>query len=309
MKSILNRLLLLTVLFAPATIRSQTLVPNGDFELWGPVTGNYQDPQYWDTPNPEIANIPFFGITVVSKSTDHESGSYSVKLETKHLSVPPLYVPGFITLGNLTLNLAAGTYSITGGAPIADNPTHLKGYFKYFPKGGDSCVVAIGLLKTNGNVRDTIGSGYYSSKDSVPDWTPFSAWIDYTMTGPPDSMNVFALSTAQEVNMHVGTTLYLDNLFLDYTVSTGNHSSQQEIDSYLDRETKRLLVFFNFEEPCLTSVCLFDMMGRKVAESHASMVKNGRQVFSTAALPRGIYVLEVLHSGNKFSRKFFINSN
>jgi len=290
-----------------SAVSGQTAVPNGDFELWKPPNGNYQDPVSWDTPNKAVANIPIIGIVVVSRSTDHESGNYSVKLETKHLSVPPLDVPGFITLGTLTINLTAGSYTLTGGVPITDNPTHLQGYYKFLPQGGDSCVMAIGLFRNQSGVRDTIGSGYFSTRSTVSDWTPFSAWIDYTMTGAPDSMNIFALSTAQETGMHTGTTLYLDNLSLDYTVSVNRQGLQKGIDVYQDKETHRLLVFFDFNEPQLTSLMLYNMMGNKVAESPSMLVQKDRKVISFGSLPKGIYLLEVLHSGEKFCKKFFFN--
>ena len=285
---------------------AQTVIPNGDFETWISHTG-YTDPQYWDTPNAEVATIPFVGVVVVSKSTDHESGAYSAKLETMHLSLPPMDIPGFITLGNLTVNITAGTYDLTGGAPITDSPTHLQGYFKYQPKGGDSCVIAMVLYKTNSGVRDTIGGTFFSSRDTVPDWTPFSAWIDYTIVETPDTMNIFAISTAQETGMHPGTALYIDNLTLDYTLSVKGQPAIKEIDYYQDKETRRLLVFCDFPGPEMTSMNLYNMTGVPVAGFQNMMIQKDRKIISYGSLPRGVYLLEVLHDGKKFSKKFFIN--
>ena len=103
-------------------IHAQTSqIPNADFENWIPHTG-YSDPQYWDTPNQELLSIPIFGQAVVTKSTSHQSGTYSAKLETKTINIPgsPVDIPGVMTLGTLNINLLAGTYSITGGATIHD---------------------------------------------------------------------------------------------------------------------------------------------------------------------------------------------
>ena len=134
---------------ATATIlQGQTVIPNASFENWTTV-GNYTDPTGWDTPNQELMSIPFFGISGVTKSTDqHGTGSFSAKLETKHLTLPPLDVPGFMTCGKLVIDINAGSFILSGGVPVVDVPTHLKGYYKYFPKGGDSCVIGIGLTKT-----------------------------------------------------------------------------------------------------------------------------------------------------------------
>jgi len=97
-------------------------VPNGDFETWI-TSGTYQNPQYWDTPNQAIAiALPWH--CVVTKSTDHESGSFSARLESKQLTLPSLVVPGVVTLGKLTINIFTQTFGINGGVPISDKPTH-----------------------------------------------------------------------------------------------------------------------------------------------------------------------------------------
>jgi hypothetical protein len=285
---------------------SQTVIPNASFENWTNF-GNFSDPTGWDTPNTELMAIPFFGITVVDKSTDHYgSGSYSVKLETKHLSVPPMDVPGFMTCGKLVINLTSGSYNLSGGVPVTDFPTHLKGFFKYFPKGGDSCAIGIGLTKSTGSIVDTIGFGAFSTKDTISDWTPFSAWIDYISTMTPDTMNIVALSTAQET-MTVGTALYVDELFLDYTTGFDPKDPKSGISIYNDLETKRLMIFLDFERPEHTTVRLINMMGREVADVQSGWLKSDRKVFPYAHLAKGIYLLEVLHNGKVFTKKFFLN--
>ncbi|MGE5425233.1 MAG: T9SS type A sorting domain-containing protein [Syntrophothermus sp.] len=287
--------------------QSVTPVPNNSFENWNTFPG-YEDPVDWDTPNQELSSIPFFGTTVVTKSSDHQgAGSYSVKLESKHITLPAMDVPGFITCGKLTVDITNLTYTITGGAPVYDQPTHLKGYYKYIPKGGDSCVVAIGLFKTNNGVRDTIAGGYFSTKDTITDWTPFSAWIDYDTIVQPDSMNIIALSTAQELVITAGTALYLDNLYLDYTVGFNEKDPRAGVDIYNDRETDRLMVFFDFPDEQDVSLHLFNMTGQQVRYMPAEKIRHDRRVIGYDNLPKGVYILEVLHSGKKYTKKFFLN--
>ena len=93
MKEIFIRLAGIIFFFPLITVNAQTIVPNGGMEDWINY-GTYENPQYWDTPNQEISGIPFFGTTVVSKSTDHEEGSYSAKLETKKHFNPSDEHPG-----------------------------------------------------------------------------------------------------------------------------------------------------------------------------------------------------------------------
>lgn len=298
-----------TIIFSvlPFFLMAQTPIPNNSFEDWTNF-GSYEDPTGWDTPNAEISAIPFFGTTVVTKSTDHQgSGSFSVRLESKHITIPSMDVPGFITDGDLTVDISNLSYSVTGGVPVNDQPTHLKGYYKYMPKGGDSCVMAIGLFKRNGAVRDTIAGGYFSTKDTVNDWTLFSAWIDYDTIVQPDSMNIFALSTAQEV-LTPGTVLFLDNLFLDYTVGFNESDPKAGIDVYNDKESKRLIIFFDFPQPQHTQAFVFNMTGQKVAEIPASMIGTDRKIIEYENLRQGIYILEVIHSGQKYCQKYFLKN-
>lgn len=300
--------IILAVLFTTAIYcraSAQTLIPNSSFENWNTFP-NYSDPVSWDSPNEELSSIPIFGTTVVTKSTDHHgTGSYSVRLESKHITIPPLDAPGFITTGTLTINLSNGTYTIGGGAPITDQPTHLQGYYKYFPKGGDSCLIGIALFKTIGSVQDTVAYGDFSTKDTVSDWTFFSAWISYDTVMNPDTMNVFAFSTASDA-VTPGTVLYLDDLFLDYTAGIPVNDPSAGINIYNDRETSRLMIFFGFEKPEPTSVYLYNMMGQNVALIPTEPVGHARKVIAYGDLRPGIYVLEIVHSDKKFCRKYFL---
>jgi len=287
------------------SLTAQTVIPNGSFETWINDT-TYENPQYWDTPNKEISAIPFFGTTVVSKSTDHEDSLYSAKLETKHIFVLPTNVPGFITLGNLTIDIITQTYFVTGGSPIHDNPTHLQGFYKFLPKGGDSCVIGIALFKTINNHADTIASGYFSTHDSVVDWTPFSAWINYDTVTTPDTMNIIALSSAEDAPT-AGTILYVDNFTLDYTVGVDHQNPRDGIKIYQDKETKRILIFFDFEKPQETTVALYNMAGRVVRKNQTILIRKQKQEISYRDLNKGVYVLEILHDNQKMTKKFILN--
>ncbi|MCX6244014.1 MAG: PCMD domain-containing protein [Bacteroidetes bacterium] len=293
-----------SILLIPAM--AQTPVPNGDFETWV-TTGSYQNPQYWDSPNAAIAIALPFGTKVVTKSTDHESGSYSARIESKQLTFPSVVVPGALTLGTFTIDIFTQTFSLDGGVPINDVPTHLKGFFKYIPKGGDSCAIGIGLSKWNGISRDSIGVGAFSTHDTVNVWTPFSAWIDYLETVTPDTFNIVAISSADSLPAP-GTVLFIDNLYLDYTVGVNENDPAGGIDIYQDRETHEILVYFDFVRPEATTIRLFNMMGQTVASVPAESVQKGRKIIGYQGFSTGVYVLEILHGGKKYCRKFVFNN-
>jgi len=285
-----------------------TTIPNHDFEQWDSYP-NYQDPAEWDSPNEEISAIPIFGTTVVTKSSDHSSGLFSARLESKEILFVGV-IPGFLTCGTITIDISSLSYEVTGGAPVYDKPTHLKGYYRYFPKGGDSCAIGIGMFKTfidtiNGNSTVEAGIGTFSTKDTVPDWTLFSAWIDYYIPDQPDTMNIIALSSAMELPTP-GSVLFVDDLFLDYTVGIDPADPASGIHVYNDQETKRLLVFFDFEKKETACVKLFSITGQCLAEITREAYQNGKLVVPYGLYRQGIYILEVVHDGKRFVKKYFL---
>jgi len=286
-------------------LQGQTLVPNGDFENWTSF-GSYENPQYWDTPNQAIAIALPFGTKVVTKSTDHESGSFSARLESKQLTLPLVVVPGVVTLGQLTIDIFTQTFAINGGVPIHDIPTHLKGFYKFQPKGGDSCVIGIGLTKWNNGVRDSVGIGAFSTHDTVNVWTPFSAWIDYVLTEAPDTFDILAISSANSTPT-AGTVLYVDNIYLDYTTGINREDPAADIDIYQDREEQQILVYFDFEKPEVTEIQLFNMTGQAVGKTPVETLMKERRILKYKGFSTGVYVLEILHGGKKYCKKFFIN--
>ena len=239
--------LLLVVVLHGLTLIGQTPIPNGDFEIWI-NHGGYANPQFWDSDNKTANSIPFFGKTVVTQDADHYSGESSAKLTTKHITFIPMNVPGILTLGTLNIDIFSGSYSLTGGFPIHDVPTHLKGFFQYMPYGGDSCVFAIGLSRWVHGTRDSLALGYYSTTIWYDHWTPFSAWIKYDTAAPPDTFNILIIASAVG-SPNEGTTLYIDNLYLDYTTGFNEKDPAAGIDIYQDKVKKEVLAYLDFPSP------------------------------------------------------------
>jgi len=300
-------LIVSAMIFAlPCTVSSQTVIPNGDFETWV-VHSNYSNPTYWDTPDSILMTIPIFGQDVVFKSTDHYTGSYSAKLITKSINIPgaTFNCPGVVTLGKISANIVTQTFSVTGGVPINDRPTHLMGYYKFAPVGGDSCVVGLILYKTVSGSRDTIGTGYFSAKSATADWTHFSAWVNYNSTLTPDTMNILAVSSAQ-MNMNPNTTMYLDDLYLDYTVGVGRQDPATGISVYQDKETGRLLVFCEFPSAQNVLARLYNLSGQEVYSISRETFTNSRLILPYSGLKQGLYILAVQHDGKIFTKKFLL---
>lgn len=301
----MKRILLAAVMMTAAILsNAQAVIPNPGFENWTSF-GNYSDPDGWDTPNEELMAIPFFGTTVVTRSTEKHSGIYSARLESKHITLPPLDIPGFIITADLELDITSMEFTITGGVPLNDQPQHLTGFYKYLPKGGDSCIIGIGLFKTIAGIQDTIAHGEFTTKDTVTDWTPFSAWIDYDTLLTPDTMQVYAFSTAQET-LTPGTVLFIDDVAVDYITSTATPDPAQGIRSYYDRETGRILLFFDFPTPRSVAVSLYDMTGNRIFTLDQEVIGSGRRIVPVQQVGEGIFLLHVVHDGQRLTRKYFI---
>jgi len=118
-------------------------------------------------------------------------------------------------------------------------------------------------------------------------------------------MNIIAMSTAQEV-MTVGTVLYVDDLYLDYTVNVNPKDPASGITIYNDKETSRLMTFYDFPEVQTIHARLINMRGQTVLSIPAEKLVKGRQVLSYGQLTSGIYILQVIHDGMVMNQKILL---
>jgi len=276
----------------------QTTIPNSGMETWINY-GSYMDPEHWDTPNAETSTIPWVGKTVVERTGSAHSGNYAALLETKEITLIGV-IPGFMTLGDFFLDITTLEYIITGGVPCNDQPTKLKGYFKYFPVEGDSCFIGIGLLKRNGPVRDTLASGYFSTKDTVADWTLFEAVIEYDSLTLPDSMNIVVSSTAVEV-IGPGSKLYIDDLFLDYSVGVPSNLQTDQVELWV-HENALMISALNLDQVPV-HLSIYDLTGRNLLSSALSIFPEEQKV-PLSFLKAGLYIARVTYPGGEKQLKF-----
>jgi hypothetical protein len=118
-------------------------------------------------------------------------------------------------------------------------------------------------------------------------------------------MNIIALSSAQ-TPMTPGTTLFVDDLYLDYTVGFNEKDPAAGISVYQDKESGRLIVFCDFPSAQNVVVKLYNMTGREVFTAGPQTISSGRVVIPCSGLSKGIYVLAVQHEGKTFTRKFLL---
>jgi hypothetical protein len=205
--------LLLLFLFSTQIFGQE--LPNGDFENWTKVL-TYENPDLWDTPNQESATTMTFGVT--KESSDVVSGNHAIVLKTVQLPFVNIVIPGFATLADFTINMTTQNFEIIGGEPFSHRPNYVVGYYKFAPQGGDNCLIGILLSKYNnaeGKI-DTIAGGIFESGDAKSEWTYVEIPLEYISMENPDTLNVVILSSSDENNMNVGTTLKVDSLAFGY---------------------------------------------------------------------------------------------
>lgn len=285
------------------SVFSQT-IPNAGFENWI-TTGSYANPQFWDSPNAETAVIPIIGFSTVTKSTDAHSGSFSARLETKSLLGMP--IPGMLTLGNLTINIASFNFTLTGGVPFNLRPEKLKGFYKYAPAGGDTMVVGVVFYKNNlSGGSDTIGVAYYLSNAAVSTWTAFETYVDWFTSETPDTMNIFSVSSAS-MQGNAGTVLMLDDLGFDYSapVATPQKSKETVVASY-NPSGSLVQVYLTLPAEKMARISLVNLIGQSLKTVESEISTGSMVSIPVSDLPKGLYLVKVQAGTSQYVRKVVI---
>ena len=275
---------------------------NGDMEQWTNYT-TYDHPNGWDSPNVEMA--AFGAGFVVSKSTDAHSGTYSAKIETK--TVFSMYtVPGVLVHGTFTANIAAGTLEISGGDTCTVRPATFKGFYKYTPAGGDSCIIAAGIFKRNtvSGLRDTIAYATFYQSGTVSAWTEFQVDFDYNSSETPDSLLVVASASNQTAPV-TGSVLYVDDFSFEGTVVGIKPVYSESASIYLDQANNKIIISNIPESKKGNSITVYNSLGvavYKIKLSNSSMIK-----IDASAFTKGLYIVELVSDSKRTVQKVIIN--
>ncbi|WP_028978861.1 PCMD domain-containing protein [Sporocytophaga myxococcoides] len=213
----------LLILLASTGLFAQQQFQNSDFENWTHYSANapftsYDQADHWASGN-DLLQLATGVQPPTEKTTDAQNGTYAVKLTSRkafnQLAAGNLY------LGTFKLNIMNPASSAKFGIPYTDKPTGFNVYYKYNPVNGDSCSIAIYLFKWNSvnKSRDTVGIGYFQTNQEVSNYTLLSVPVTYKSQVTPDSATMTFSSSAggKELKGQVGSTLFIDNLSLDFT--------------------------------------------------------------------------------------------
>ncbi|HPD66069.1 MAG TPA: T9SS type A sorting domain-containing protein [Bacteroidia bacterium] len=172
-------------------------VKNGSFENWVKKV-LYEIPDGYFTSGMQLSMMG--APSNVTKSTDKQSGSYAIKLETVKTGEDT--IPGIIIAGK-------PENSQLGGIPFSEKPTSLDGYVKYNVKPGDTAGL-ICLFLFQGNI---IGVGAKQVTGIQPVYTSFSIPITFFIPMVnPDTLVLIASSSALDGMKIPGSVVLLDHL-------------------------------------------------------------------------------------------------
>lgn len=205
-----------------------TLLPNMDFEYWGfpdSSKGEYQEPcgSVWVTSN--AVSLEFTGSTGVTASSKAQNGTIAASMVTNNL-LGPIILPGILFSGRYK------SYDFSGlnfeqnaefGVPFKEKPIKMEGYYTYTSVNADSAYALVMLSKYNAvsKVKDTVGFGGFTIKETVSSYTKFTVDVDYAYPAGslvPDSILILFTSSKGTLELvgQAGSTLNIDNCSLTY---------------------------------------------------------------------------------------------
>ncbi len=277
--------------FALSSVFAQA-VPNNNFENW--VTSNgLENPVSWATSNAKILFVTV--ITVTKDNTAPYSGTFCAKLQNVNPAGFSTVAPGLLTLGKFNLDVVAQTGTVSGGIPYNTLPENLQGNFKFFPVNGDSCMIAVGIYKTNiitGN-RDTIGKGSLIIGDTINAWTPITVPINYTSFEVPDSMNIIIMSSTG-TNPQSGTIMYVDNISLNGIVTTTSEIAKEESFEIFPNPAENS---FSLKSNCSIfdpiQMSIYNCIGDEVFNAHLTTNNAVSEEYFIGNLKPGLYVVKL----------------
>lgn len=278
------------------TLKSQNTIPNPSFENWTQYS-NYTNPNSWSTPNATTASLNIH--TVTKESSIKQSGQFSAKIQSKSIFGTP--IPGLITLGEFSVNLATMQATISGGVEFTARPNSLKGYFQYEPVSNDEAFIGILMLKKTGNIWDTIGTGQFKTSNRIVTWTEFIANITYTSNDNPTHMNIIIVSS--DINLpQPNSTLYIDNLSLTFPQNINNSNYEDFKVIYSDNEIE----IYNPASHTVDYVEVYSIDGKLVKKLVAN--SNSKKIkINNLNLKSGIYIFKTqLNSTININRKITV---
>ncbi|MEA4841385.1 MAG: T9SS type A sorting domain-containing protein [Bacteroidales bacterium] len=178
------------------------VVPNGSFEEWN--SNDFEYPEHFIYNNNAENAFNNTSSNNITKTQDAFHGSYAVKLLTTQTQDGISF--GYLLNGNPD---GDDPSSWTGGIPINEKPTGIKGHFKYNVESGDTAMVLVSFRKSG----NEIGSYFLPLSGVHNTYTPFEFTFSPALTVTPDTVILgFTSSWVLTQTGLANSELYIDSI-------------------------------------------------------------------------------------------------
>ncbi|MGP8215422.1 MAG: T9SS type A sorting domain-containing protein [Bacteroidia bacterium] len=260
--------------------------PNPGLQDWTSESsffGNYEDPDGWNTSNPQTASIGEYCVTQLTSGT--HTGSYAAKLTT--LDIVGNMAPGIMTTGTIPTSTSG---NITGGIAYTLRPDSIVGWFEYTPASGDNCFAECALFSSSANT-DTIAIADFSTKPNVTvsTWTRFSAPFVYRSSSAVANSLWLICSSGNSTGV-TNSTMNVQDLAIIINKTTGiAEQTNPGISVTMSPNPATNHVVVNTSK-ANTILSLYDIAGRKVSEQK---LYSGDNIIDVNAFNNGLYIYTV----------------
>lgn len=262
-------------------IASGQPVGNGGLEKW--QMGSVQMPDSFVTSD---VGDPIGSVT---RSTDAHSGQYAALIKSTNTAFGP-------HSGGIWYAFYDAGISLVSYWPVNGRPTRLSFWYKYSRQGNDTAVVIVELTRWKNGSRGPAGSAYYLITSNVSGYTQAFVPI-IPAADQPDSVRIGFLSS--NLNPVVGSTLYVDDIALEYGTGIKNATGPDLLHLFPNPATEKFTMEMPQESDCIVEVS--NAIGSSVyREKHT-----GRKVsVDCNDWSSGIYFVTVRCSEKIYSGKF-----
>ena len=250
----------------PTTPVTPANVENGNFELWDTFSFDY--PEFYPFNSVMQSNKDQNQTPTVNvfKTNDAYHGNSALRLVT-NLTIERNNF-GF-ALNAMPNNDDPSLW--TGGIPINEKPTGIKGYFKYNVASGDTAIIIASFSKAGRN----IGSYFLPLSGLHTSYTPFDLTFEPAMTEVPDSMILGYASSWSQTQIGInGSELYIDNVSLN-GITTQPSKMNGDFESWITNSTETPQSWFSQNdnsESCIKTSDAF--LGEFAVELHSYLGEN-----------------------------------
>lgn len=253
-------------------VQAQETIPNNGFEAWNSST----DPKDWQTVN-DLLPMGFIACYQTSNSYEDSSALFM-----KTIDLDGMLVPAVASLGTVGMGFTEG------GIPYTAKPESLKGYFKHQSSGDP-----VSLFVQFFNQGTEIGSGSWTTSDSIADFTMFEAPITFSSALNPDTMNITIITD----QFTLGSSITIDALQFEFAPVVVNEVEYNSIQVYPNPCYDYISIK---TDKNINSLEVINLSGEKILLEE---IKGTTKKIDLRNLPKGLYVLKIDSENNSFTRK------